>query len=975
MPYFNHGVFVDEALASVRGQTRPVDRVVVVDDGSTDAHSLDVLGRLETEADVEVIRQANRGPGAARNRGIVASTADALVLLDADDRLEPDHIAAALSALEGAPPSVGFAYPDQQSFGTLDDLTVMPAYNLFTLTDRNYCGTGCIVDRGVFDAGHAFAEDLRHGHEDWEFFLRIGAAGIEGVDFHGPALEWRRWGYSRSDGINERTMSYTDELRALHPEVFEPARLIGLKQRWSPALSVVVAQPPSTVAAQTCGDYEVVDAGTGAPAVRGRWVAVLGTAAAGLLDEETFVERVLRCVADDWDPRDDTAVLLSSSPDANGAVRWQILDAPGFGPPDGVVVEGSRYDRWRLGADPAETADDEGAAPLLAGLAAEVAASAHWRWTGPAPGERRRGIGVEPVAEPLPPPAPCEVPDAAGLDPARRALAGLRGAAALEKERLLRWRTPPLLFPRSGPRHRPRADSHAAGATGRGRWAPSPTVALELVVADSGQAVLEAVREGDPALDATRGTGEARVTLGRLWTRAFPGNLALYVRIDVRSHSPAYRVSAGPAAELEMRMGFAATEAMSGTVALSASLDRGVAILASRGISVRRPDVVLEGPEVYLEPADLPAVVELRRRGRLAPYLSGAGGMGATLYELELPGGRVRYSTHPDDAVAHPELGRGAGVAVAELGPVTGPSAAPVLQEVDLAPPGGIGYVTGPVGPGEGVPGPVLGAFCRDIRAGVPLIRLGRGANIPGSPNDPGHRLAVDWRPLAELGYEMEGAVGFVWDVDPLEAPLYWWHRAGSAGRLLTMGGRPDGGGWEFGGTLGLAWRTRAAGPGLVGLWELSAGDQLVYAVDPSEFLAVGFTCERVVAKVSRVPRTGSVPLWRTAVGDDSPWRFTTCPADGEADGYVRQGIVCHLLAAHPPPAAPPDPGDARRQAPDGGVPDGTVAGPVPGGLPVYLVSRRGQRWATTWLPADLDQVAVEEVLGFLPPSSAAAGS
>ena len=217
MPFYNHGVFIEEALDSVRHQTRAVDRVVVVDDGSTDGHSLDVLARLDDEPDVEVVRQDNGGPGAARNRGIRTSTAEAVILLDADDRLEPDHVAVALAALEAAPPSVGFAYPDQQSFATLDDLAVMQAYNLFSLTEFNYCGTGCIVDRGVFDAGHAFAEDLHHGHEDWEYFLRIGAAGISGVDFHGPALEWRRWGFSRSDGVNERTLNYDDDFTRSTP--------------------------------------------------------------------------------------------------------------------------------------------------------------------------------------------------------------------------------------------------------------------------------------------------------------------------------------------------------------------------------------------------------------------------------------------------------------------------------------------------------------------------------------------------------------------------------------------------------------------------------------------------------------------------------------------------------------------------------------------------------------------------------------
>ena len=74
MPFFNHGAFVDEALESVRAQTRPVDRVVLVDDGSTDDHSRQVLARLEAEPDVEVVRQSTEGrawpaTGARRSAG------------------------------------------------------------------------------------------------------------------------------------------------------------------------------------------------------------------------------------------------------------------------------------------------------------------------------------------------------------------------------------------------------------------------------------------------------------------------------------------------------------------------------------------------------------------------------------------------------------------------------------------------------------------------------------------------------------------------------------------------------------------------------------------------------------------------------------------------------------------------------------------------------------------------------------------
>ena len=85
---------ISRAVRSVVAQN-PSVRVVVVDDGSTDGSA-----QVAAEASdrVVVITQPCRGPGAARNRGVEASPADLVVVLDADDELLPG----ALNAFESA---------------------------------------------------------------------------------------------------------------------------------------------------------------------------------------------------------------------------------------------------------------------------------------------------------------------------------------------------------------------------------------------------------------------------------------------------------------------------------------------------------------------------------------------------------------------------------------------------------------------------------------------------------------------------------------------------------------------------------------------------------------------------------------------------------------------------------------------------------------------------------------------------------
>ena len=63
IPSFNRAHCLPRALESVFAQRSPVDEVIVVDDGSSDA-SLELL-QADFES-VRVIRQTNRGVSAAR---------------------------------------------------------------------------------------------------------------------------------------------------------------------------------------------------------------------------------------------------------------------------------------------------------------------------------------------------------------------------------------------------------------------------------------------------------------------------------------------------------------------------------------------------------------------------------------------------------------------------------------------------------------------------------------------------------------------------------------------------------------------------------------------------------------------------------------------------------------------------------------------------------------------------------------------
>jgi len=104
VPAYNAGRTLGACLGALTAQTVPRAQyeVIVVDDGSTDDTAA-VAARFP----VRVLRQANRGPAAARNQGARAAQGDLLLFTDADCVPAPDWLAELAAPL--ADPAVAAA--------------------------------------------------------------------------------------------------------------------------------------------------------------------------------------------------------------------------------------------------------------------------------------------------------------------------------------------------------------------------------------------------------------------------------------------------------------------------------------------------------------------------------------------------------------------------------------------------------------------------------------------------------------------------------------------------------------------------------------------------------------------------------------------------------------------------------------------------------------------------------------------------
>jgi GT2 family glycosyltransferase len=98
IPTWNRSALLAKVLADLGRQTYPIERVIVVDNGSTDDSAV-----VAARAGAEVIGLGtNVGFAAAVNRGIKRTTSDWIGVLNNDVALEPDWLARLMSALESS---------------------------------------------------------------------------------------------------------------------------------------------------------------------------------------------------------------------------------------------------------------------------------------------------------------------------------------------------------------------------------------------------------------------------------------------------------------------------------------------------------------------------------------------------------------------------------------------------------------------------------------------------------------------------------------------------------------------------------------------------------------------------------------------------------------------------------------------------------------------------------------------------------
>ena len=173
---FNQGSMILEALESLCAQTVLPQKIIIVDDGSTDEYSIRVLKEIEKKSDlpipVMIHYQENRGVSAARNAGIKKAQAPMVLVLDGDDKLKPEFTEYVSQLLRDSPSMVA-ASSFMHTFGVLESVVRPAGGKISSFLSRNCCPATHILRREIFEQCGGYDESMRSGFEDWDFFLSM----------------------------------------------------------------------------------------------------------------------------------------------------------------------------------------------------------------------------------------------------------------------------------------------------------------------------------------------------------------------------------------------------------------------------------------------------------------------------------------------------------------------------------------------------------------------------------------------------------------------------------------------------------------------------------------------------------------------------------------------------------------------------------------------------------------------------------
>ena len=188
VPCFNSGKTLRRTIESIKNQTWKNKEIILVNDGSNDKETLNILNSFKNDSLVKLINQNNKGLSAARNQGVMYSKGDYLFFLDSDDWVE-ENILEELFFNIHTDKKYAYAFTDVflegESKGRRKRI-----FNLFEQMFINQIPYSIFISRKLFLENGYYDESMQLGYEDWELNIRLASRKLYGKRVSKPLFHY-----------------------------------------------------------------------------------------------------------------------------------------------------------------------------------------------------------------------------------------------------------------------------------------------------------------------------------------------------------------------------------------------------------------------------------------------------------------------------------------------------------------------------------------------------------------------------------------------------------------------------------------------------------------------------------------------------------------------------------------------------------------------------------------------------------------
>ncbi|MDF0673219.1 MAG: glycosyltransferase family A protein [Nitrospira sp.] len=194
IPCYNYGIFIKGAIESVLAQTFQRFEILVINDGSTDDLTTDILQNLRYEK-TTIIHQANQGLAQTRNNGAALAAGKYICYLDPDDFFDSTYLEKTLPLLE-TDESLGSCYSWVRCFGDFESIWETDDLDPFLLRQRCIAPSQSVIRTEAWRKvkernGSGFLSRYNGYFEDWVFWIDMVQCGYRGQVIREPLIRYR----------------------------------------------------------------------------------------------------------------------------------------------------------------------------------------------------------------------------------------------------------------------------------------------------------------------------------------------------------------------------------------------------------------------------------------------------------------------------------------------------------------------------------------------------------------------------------------------------------------------------------------------------------------------------------------------------------------------------------------------------------------------------------------------------------------